>query len=854
MNSIHKPIYSLREISQWTINKSVSLPNIQRGFVWKPSQIENLWDSILRGYPLGAFVFSVNGDKALELLDGQQRSTAICLGFGNETFRHSIKSFSVFIDLIEPDYDDERKFIVRVITRSHPWGYSKNDNSKTLSVEAIRNAMNKNYGDSDPLVSDLDDFFPADAKFPLPLPIFITAAINNRDTSELISDILNWKHFEKVKSNWNSINNLDDTQVLQYVVTNLTRIYVIVKKSLGNQKVPALYLDLNDQTNNNITHSNEEIADEIETMFVRLNAGGTPLTGEELNYSILKAHISPSTQEKIEEACKLLFKPSRFITIAYRLYQHEDKVKGRGDALTMRIKPKQFQRNIIGEKNAKEFEDFLVQIIGQKKYNRESLIDYLKSVLAYSNKQTYALPYLLYNKLSDVAPELIFLLLYRIKNKGDIFISGDKIHRKALGMLCLMLWTGRGINNKDHSKLLQNIWSLAESESQIDFWSSKTMERGRIDDNLLKTQPLDGEEGIRKIKSYKITEDFNIIKKYNNTPYEHFIWKALFNKDLLLYSQRSFLENFFKTAQYQLDDTNLPFDWDHISALNLIKRKQYIPEALKNCYQMIGNFRAWPYALNRMDSDNTPARKLRPLDKGYHSEKEILHEKHKWISFIERHQTVINHIDQLDDKLLEWSFCEKEWNKCEIDNIKLDWRKIVKLIMSRNLNILEHWYAEHFIEELIPSDNLSIETMLNKQRWRTLSKDNYKPVNDIFNMEDDVNWLSSSIAIGTNKINFYLYFTRSNNPFNLLKEKEIKFGIYDGKNTVIKLAKGAQNYLNKEHIWVENNFTLLSNSIKSYQILGLEIKEWLQKLSFPNDIESELLQFLHSCFSSKIKS
>ena len=91
MNSIHKPIYSLREISQWTINKSVSLPNIQRGFVWKPSQIENLWDSILRGYPLGAFVFSVNGDKALELLDGQQRSTAICLGFGNETFRHSIK-------------------------------------------------------------------------------------------------------------------------------------------------------------------------------------------------------------------------------------------------------------------------------------------------------------------------------------------------------------------------------------------------------------------------------------------------------------------------------------------------------------------------------------------------------------------------------------------------------------------------------------------------------------------------------------------------------------------------------------------------------------------------------------------
>lgn len=32
------------------------LPTIQRGFVWKPYQIENLWDSLARNFPIGAFI------------------------------------------------------------------------------------------------------------------------------------------------------------------------------------------------------------------------------------------------------------------------------------------------------------------------------------------------------------------------------------------------------------------------------------------------------------------------------------------------------------------------------------------------------------------------------------------------------------------------------------------------------------------------------------------------------------------------------------------------------------------------------------------------------------------------------
>jgi uncharacterized protein with ParB-like and HNH nuclease domain len=33
----------------------VALPMIQRGFVWKPNQIIELWDTLLRGMPIGSF-------------------------------------------------------------------------------------------------------------------------------------------------------------------------------------------------------------------------------------------------------------------------------------------------------------------------------------------------------------------------------------------------------------------------------------------------------------------------------------------------------------------------------------------------------------------------------------------------------------------------------------------------------------------------------------------------------------------------------------------------------------------------------------------------------------------------------
>ena len=70
-----KSNYTLPDIAGWAEQGLVSLPSVQRGFVWRPSQIENLWDSLLRGYPIGAFVMSPKENNgSFEMLDGQQRA------------------------------------------------------------------------------------------------------------------------------------------------------------------------------------------------------------------------------------------------------------------------------------------------------------------------------------------------------------------------------------------------------------------------------------------------------------------------------------------------------------------------------------------------------------------------------------------------------------------------------------------------------------------------------------------------------------------------------------------------------------------------------------------------------------
>lgn len=65
----------------------IAIPEIQRPFVWKPSQVRDLIDSLYKGYPIGYIITWKNADTRLKdgsisegkkiIIDGQQRITAL---------------------------------------------------------------------------------------------------------------------------------------------------------------------------------------------------------------------------------------------------------------------------------------------------------------------------------------------------------------------------------------------------------------------------------------------------------------------------------------------------------------------------------------------------------------------------------------------------------------------------------------------------------------------------------------------------------------------------------------------------------------------------------------------------------
>ena len=103
--------FTIKNLIKKIDNNEYVLPALQREFVWKPEQIERLFDSIMKGYPIGSFLFwnvqneNINKyefynilkeyhqrdarhntkinishkDSVTAILDGQQRITSIYL-------------------------------------------------------------------------------------------------------------------------------------------------------------------------------------------------------------------------------------------------------------------------------------------------------------------------------------------------------------------------------------------------------------------------------------------------------------------------------------------------------------------------------------------------------------------------------------------------------------------------------------------------------------------------------------------------------------------------------------------------------------------------------------------------------
>ena len=236
------------------------LPAIQREFVWKPNQITALFDSLMRGYPIGTFLFwkvdedrfgdfksyefldhyherdrrynppttIVNKKRVIAILDGQQRLTALNIGLRG-SYAWKIKYGRWADDLSFP----KRKLYLNL-----------------LSPAETRTDIELKY----------DFRFLTDNK------------AENPQSGEhwfLVSEVLNWQGLEQV------MDYLDEHSLWGkgFPRTCLSQLLSIIQKD----KLITAY------------HEEEQDIDKVLNIFIRVNSGGTDLSYSDLLLSIATA-------------------------------------------------------------------------------------------------------------------------------------------------------------------------------------------------------------------------------------------------------------------------------------------------------------------------------------------------------------------------------------------------------------------------------------------------------------------------------------------------------------------------------------------------------------------------------------
>ncbi len=249
-------LYSLKGLYEMKKSGAIGIPAVQRGLVWEPSKIVNLWDSLVKGYPIGIFQCYNDSSGAKALIDGQQRLNAICLGFEN--------SDQATMWVAEKD-DGEPVFMV--CTKRHPWGYQRDEVSDGVRLNAFsaakrdeQNQELKNDDDKKDIfkIANLKDGRPMEQyhryKY-CPLP-----SILNSDTPPA--------GFENL---WNS----DWAKQL---------------RDVGNEIVPLV----------TIPDFKPEPA-RLREVFARINRGGSPLSARDELYSAVCVHGETETFSIKEE-------------------------------------------------------------------------------------------------------------------------------------------------------------------------------------------------------------------------------------------------------------------------------------------------------------------------------------------------------------------------------------------------------------------------------------------------------------------------------------------------------------------------------------------------------------------------
>ncbi len=311
-------------------NPIIGLPPIQRSSVWRPRQIVDLWNSLMRGLPIGLFylVKQNQGERPVvthagktkrtessgyDLLDGQQRIRALLLGATDI----SEERRCLWVDLSKNE--ESQLPLLRITSKGQPFGYDTKTGIKLGLEERKRARENlekdgkllrkdgKRAADRD--LFDFDEDVTQNGEVFRPRPPLPYGGGANY-TFKLCDLLTAWR--KRCPS-----SSAEGVDVLRTVAGNepgrgaLIRLHQVFER-IRNAEVALLCVNPV-----NFLHGREDLL----PLFDRIGAGGTPLSADERLYSIYKyryPYIRDAVNKIYEQAGRVL-SPTKIAATAIRI-------------------------------------------------------------------------------------------------------------------------------------------------------------------------------------------------------------------------------------------------------------------------------------------------------------------------------------------------------------------------------------------------------------------------------------------------------------------------------------------------------------------------------------------------------
>lgn len=629
----------------------VALPMIQRGSVWKPNQIITLWDSLLRGMPIGSLMLSrlkaegqdgkavrvrMVGSKTLKdvpagggasLIDGQQRTLAMLLGWPNPSADQQ-QNRTLWVDFADKP-TPESLFRIHVTSTAHPYGFTKSDPNARLSLQDRRDARESPRKGQQ---------FPWDSHLPLRLSDLIKTYLHpdvDRDPIRWKSAVLkqlrdatphrgkSWPDFEKNTDKWNASKAVDRFgDCLQDFFKLRIALIAIPDKCFAESEEQA----------------GEDPA--LAVLFKRVGTGGVELSHADYVYSVIKHHV-PDTFELVESLASekgfaqslgptdIVMTAVRLVAADLNLTDFESPNKGNFDSL---------------RKNPEFMKSFLA-MVEQKRLSKA--LHALTEGLRFDDKNGMADPGLpLHGFILVSRPVLQILLRWLLtasqQRVDDAKHMGELVANSREELLRFVLYAYQALPDigrasawafgwfKEHQtvdlrkfpgrELVRNWRDRGVSEGKQVAWLLPTKDQVKslaISAVENKAKPMRGGERFQNKDDamHQARAFFHRWWGYGNR-YQH---------AMLLWLQRSYVDRIEKNPDEVRSDDEVPYDYDHICPSNHwsnwtgITSQDSLLKFLavdKNRGHIqvgnsIGNLRVWYASDNRSDGDKSAIDKLK---------------------------------------------------------------------------------------------------------------------------------------------------------------------------------------------------------------------------------------------------